>query len=135
MYKISASLISEKMSEEERQEMSMSLKSCRLNESGVLDEGIVKFEKGEAIVDWGEIVKLEVSDPELYNSVLGTLYKSDILTYKRKDNHFVSREGVCVNPRKNGGPVLYFTGKEDANQYAKAERGNSTNTVSVVKHP
>lgn len=138
MYKPSASLIPEKMSEEEIQEMSRSLRSHKPFENKILDEDIgkyVKFEKGETVVDWKGFVELEDSpnwiDRKLYNSVIDNLFNLNVLTFSRE--YFVNREGVCVNPRKNNGPALYFPREKDAIDYAVAERGNSTNCFSVSR--
>lgn len=138
MYKISDSLIPEKMSDEQIQEMSQSLRSHKPFGNKILDEDIrkyINFGKGSVMVDWEGFVELEDSpsctDKKLYNSAIDNLFNLNVLTFSRE--YFVNREGVCVNPRKNGGPVLYFSRKKDAIDYAVAERGNSTNCFSVSR--
>ena len=137
MYKLSKSLV-KKMSEEEKESIKQELRSIGPFGKGVLDEDVgkyVKFENGSAKVDWKGFVKLGDKpgwkEQELYSSVIDCLYNLNVLNFSRK--YFVNRGGVCVNPRKHNGPVLYFQRRGDAVEYAGAEKGDSTNSVSVAK--
>ena len=88
---------------------------------------------GKPTVNWENFVQSEKDRQEcLYGETTDKLLELGVFSLNPK-KFFISGESICLNPRLrlDGGPVLYFVNKSDAQKYAEIAYSDAMYPVRV----
>jgi hypothetical protein len=123
------------LSEKEKNKMIKELREFKLP----YREDVIRKDDGKIIVDWEKISEMEKNAEEgthLAELLYGTydhLIELGILSTKPEGNYQLSDGLIFLNPYSHGLVPLYFTRREDAEAYKKANFEGAHYPVYIFK--